>query len=226
MERPELFAQLLRQRTAIQTAAPRDLIGEELPNVTLPLSELYSAEFRQQVLLKLVLTKEMLIGHSGTIPSRSAICSQFLIEVVADRALDKASQYAYSQDAIRFQIIFDVACGVGYSLGAIMGANMAQSAQRSYLATLSSFSEDMNIPLQDQVDYFLRSQKNSQEFARQLIDDPSGYTLLDYAIDDLEQHWKIPESRIPFDKDCFMAGARVGGKTYKEVYPLTASLDH
>lgn len=224
----ERFQFLLRSRLEIggQVTPPRELI-EAITQEEYSSFDIEDTQRRGELIDYLSQGKRVLEQAEGKVPSRPFLCSYLIIHALEEQTLQNAIEHLAANDFVRFSVAFDLAAGMGHTLSVIAAAEAEVEGSFGQLAAevISDLSEiTTSVPMEEQSETFIRSQKDTVILASKLKNDPSGFSLINHVVNDLEQNWgQFPGSRF-HHKEVFIAGAKTAQAMYKAIYPLTENL--
>lgn len=151
---------------------------------------------------------------------RPAICSTFLKFSIV---------YNLEQQAVRYGgvdiVVEDVALGASIVANAFFVAvQEIEGKTEEGFQKLSSEGGDSR-SLEGRVKAYLLSVNYAQIAADKLKEDPSGFSLIDYVVDEmLQKEFNLAVPRSLAVPEFVRAGADFARKVYKEIYPLSEGL--
>lgn len=151
---------------------------------------------------------------------RPAICSTFLKFSIV-YFLEQKSVENGGVDIL----VKDVTLGAGIVANAFFVAvQEIENKTEEGFQKLSSEPTDSR-PLEDRIKAYLLSVNYAQRAADKLKEDPTGFSLIDYVVDEmLQKEFKLVVSRSFAVPEFVWAGADFARRVYKEIYPFTENL--
>lgn len=167
---------------------------------------------------------ELSIGHTVSKPYLVALLinstsTMFFREDLYRNALKK-----HGQDSMVAPLAFDVHYGVREVLAPIIGAEMEikgeteQSVSNYFTAIDNQFPG--SLPLADQVQKYLSEKNKAKSHSQLLINDPTGFQLVDRVLQDLKEGLDHAEN-YPFCKEYVLFGGELARDSYKILYRVT-----
>lgn len=169
--------------------------------------------------------------YSGSLYCRPLTCAyqvNYAKEAIMAEA-KAAVSFAAQNDPFKFAVLFDIACGMGLVANSVYIAegNLRDPSQTELSNVVDYHAERLDLNPVENAEVFLRSKQFFSRFAELLKKDNSGLLLIKEVVKslkDLKSSKKrginIPMSdhQVP---ELVVAGAELGEKLYKKLYPLT-----
>lgn len=161
-----------------------------------------TAQMRPEITESLSAIKEEQ-AQAGIHLSRPALCVALLDASVREPLLEDALRFWHERPL--FSMLYDLATGFGRPLDLISAAEKTNEGQ----------SVDLVLK-PDEIERYSLTPNRLQEYAEALRQDPSGFTLIDRDLQNMERD-NFPQQ----NKVIAIQGAKYGGTFYKAVYPLS-----
>lgn len=227
MASPEKILNLSAKRASLDHIQPdARLINMMLGDAAL--FEISGDEQKARLLDHLIRGKKRFEEELGKPISRPFLTSVFIMEAQHNHLIDLASTFASAEDNEGFVVAFDFDRGASTVLSSIGGAERAieGTAPDGITVVLSEVSNHpaYSIPVENQAQIFTMVMERVKRFAEVLRQDPTGFALIDYVLQDCQVNWSDFPSFDYLVKEVFIAGARKAGTMYKSIYPFTENL--
>jgi len=211
---------LIAQREIAGKASPAEtsrFMDTELPLLRRKLVEDYSDEEYVTYLLDTIKTQK---EESGVSASRLALSASAVL-TSAIQLQEFAKQSFEGKLIPGYRFLFDVYIGMRHTLNALLLADSESRAETQIIDVVSSASDVLSTTIPEQADAYLFVKERVKQDAALLIEDPSGSSLLDSHLRQLESGEFLRESQ---SKDYVLAGATLAAELYRSVYEISAKL--
>lgn len=178
----------------------------------------------KQVATELSITLQAAKKHS--LPQTAPlITSTFLQSIAMEGMQDATTQFMSRQIGIPHYVCqFDTNAGISRIAVGIINSEAVKTGtlDSDIIHSLSSTKAVNFLPLQEQMDFFLRLRGERVENYKLLENDPTGKTLIKRILKRIEESYQ--QELSPFEKDFFIEGAKFAEQAYNIVYPLAQNL--
>lgn len=170
--------------------------------------------------------REFLRKQTGVNPSRPILCARVLSETLSKSLNQMALDSHQAGNKSDFVFWFDVAHGITVTASAIILAEeyIRDNADNIITDRIVRFEEYKEKPTAPDVETerYLAMRAEGKEYADLLIEDPSGFLLVDTFVELVKQYkMRIMPHQIP---QYVVAGSELAQAAYKATYPWTENL--
>ena len=210
---------LTAQRESVGKASPAEtsrFMDTELPPLRRKLIEDYADEKYVIYLLDTIKAQ----NESGVNASRLGLSASAVL-VSAIRLQEFAKQSFDSKLVPGYRFLFDVYIGMRHTLNALLLADSESRAETLIVDVVSGAADVLSVTVPEQADAYLSVKERVKQDAALLIEDPSGFSLLDSHLRQIDSGEFLRESQ---SKDYVLAGAKLAAELYRSVYEISAKL--
>jgi len=159
---------------------------------------------------------------NGKSLSRATLCAALVREMRQSWG-EQVQVALYIGDAATYRFLFDIDMGLAGTVSRVILAEeeIAGKTQDLISEGVATIGELANVPISKQSEEFLAISQETKTGADLLIEDPSGFSLVDAYIEELEAR----EETLAPEKAYMVAGAKHAAALYKLAYAISAKLD-